>query len=73
MADADCWMGRGLRPTRMTLAPAWAKPSAMAEPMPVPPPVMRAVRLVKSKSALGEDDDDGDEEEEGGRQEDMLR
>jgi hypothetical protein len=33
-----------VRPTTTTLAPAWAKASQMALPIPVPPPVTIATR-----------------------------
>ena len=42
--------GSSRRPTSTTLAPASAKPLAMAAPIPVPPPVIRAVLPVRSNS-----------------------
>src|SRR5205814_3803717 len=38
------------RSTRTTLAPPLAKPSAVARPMPLPPPVISATLPVKSRS-----------------------
>jgi hypothetical protein len=43
----------GFIPQITTLAPAWARPSAMPRPMPPLPPVIRATFPVRSKGLYG--------------------